>query len=167
MNTQSGRLVIRNIGLLLSGRLEQPILAADCIIAEHGKISVIGKEKDLDTDGASRIIDAKGVTVAPKTTPRGTCRQPRPSRDRRLHPAPTTNSLDRFLPPCRRHHDDLRVRSAYARRPKDTVELKAITIASQRWYANFRPSGVKILAGAPVLEEGMEEGDFKDPADAA
>ncbi len=119
MSTQSGRLVIRNIGLLLSGRLEQPILDADCIIAEHGKISVIGKEKDLYTDGASRIIDAKGVTVAPKTTPRGTCRQPRPSRDRRLHPAPTTNSLDRFLPPWRRHQDDLRVRSAYARRPAE------------------------------------------------
>ena len=54
-----------------------------------------------------------------------------------------------------------------AGRPKDTVERKAMTIASQRWYANFRPSGVKILAGAPVLKEGMEEGAFKDPADAA
>lgn len=54
-----------------------------------------------------------------------------------------------------------------AGRPKDTVERKAMTIPSQRWYANFKPSGVKILAGAPVLEEGMEEGDFKEPADAA
>ena len=51
-------------------------------------------------------------------------------------------------------------------RPKDIVGLKALAIASQRWYENFRPSGVKMLAGAPVIEEGMEEQDFKDLADA-
>jgi len=51
-------------------------------------------------------------------------------------------------------------------RPKDIVGLKALAIASQRWYENFRPSGVKMLAGAPVLEEGMEEHDFKELAEA-
>ena len=51
-------------------------------------------------------------------------------------------------------------------RPKDIVGLKAMAIASQRWYENFRPSGVKMHAGAPVLEEGMVEEDFKDLADA-
>jgi len=51
-------------------------------------------------------------------------------------------------------------------RPKDIVGLKAMAIASQRWYENFRPSGVKMHAGAPVLEEGMEENDFKELADA-
>jgi enamidase len=44
--------------------------------------------------------------------------------------------------------------------------LKAMAIASQRWYENFRPSGVKMLAGAPVIEEGMVESDFKELADA-
>ena len=51
-------------------------------------------------------------------------------------------------------------------RPKDIVGLKAMAIASQRWYENFRPSGVKMLAGAPVIEDGMVESDFKDLADA-
>jgi len=51
-------------------------------------------------------------------------------------------------------------------RPKDIVGLKALAIASQRWYENFRPSGVKVHAGAPVLEQGMVEEDFKDLADA-
>ena len=46
-------------------------------------------------------------------------------------------------------------------RPKDIVGLKAMAIASQRWYENFRPTGVKVLAGAPVIEEGMVESDFK------
>jgi enamidase len=51
-------------------------------------------------------------------------------------------------------------------RPKDIIGLKALAIASQRWYENFRPSGVKVIAGAPVLEEGMEEEDFKELAAA-
>mgnify|MGYP003329003462 FL=1 len=51
-------------------------------------------------------------------------------------------------------------------RPKDIVGLKALAIASQRWYENFRPSGVKVIAGAPVIEEGMEEEDFKELAAA-
>ena len=51
-------------------------------------------------------------------------------------------------------------------RPKDIVGLKAMAIASQRWYENFRPSGVKMLAGAPVIEDGMVESDFKELADA-
>ena len=51
-------------------------------------------------------------------------------------------------------------------RPRDVVGLKAMAIASQRWYENFRPSGVKVHAGAPVIEHGMVEQDFKDLADA-
>ena len=51
-------------------------------------------------------------------------------------------------------------------RPKDIVGLKAMAIAAQRWYENFRPSGMKVHAGAPVIEKGMVEQDFKDMADA-
>ena len=36
------KLVIRNIGLLLSGSLENPILDADTIVAVNGKITAIG-----------------------------------------------------------------------------------------------------------------------------
>ena len=32
-------------------------------------------------------------------------------------------------------------------RPKDVVGLKAMAIAAQRWYENFRPSGMKVMAG--------------------
>ena len=39
---QVGKLVIRNIGLLLSGRLEQPILDADTMVAEDGRITAVG-----------------------------------------------------------------------------------------------------------------------------
>src|SRR5689334_16921609 len=59
------KLVIRNIGLLLSGAMEKPILDADTIVAENGRITAVGWAKDLDAEGASTIVDASGTTVAP------------------------------------------------------------------------------------------------------
>src|ERR1700682_670009 len=59
------KLVIRNIGLMLSGALEKPILDADTILAVNGRITAIGRAKDVDTEGATTIVDANGTTVAP------------------------------------------------------------------------------------------------------
>ena len=49
----AAKLVVRNIGLLLSGDLAKPILDADCIVAIDGRIAAVGKEKELDTAGAA------------------------------------------------------------------------------------------------------------------
>jgi enamidase len=51
-------------------------------------------------------------------------------------------------------------------RPKDVVGLKAMAIFAQRAFSAFRPGGVRIYAGAPVIEHGMVEEDFKDLAAA-
>jgi enamidase len=51
-------------------------------------------------------------------------------------------------------------------RPKDIVGLKALAITAQRAFDNFRPAGVKVLAGAPVIEKGMVESDFAELAAA-
>ena len=59
------KLVIRNIGLLLSGALEKPILDADTIVDENGKITAIGRLKDVNTEGATTVVNANGTTVAP------------------------------------------------------------------------------------------------------
>ena len=60
-----GKTVIRNIGLLLSGAIENPILDADAIVAVDGRITVVGRLKDVDVSGATTVVDAKGVVVAP------------------------------------------------------------------------------------------------------
>jgi hypothetical protein len=51
-------------------------------------------------------------------------------------------------------------------RPRDIVGLKAMAIFAQRAFQNLRPGGVKVHAGAPVIEKGMVEQDFKDMAEA-
>src|SRR5438046_4979973 len=51
-------------------------------------------------------------------------------------------------------------------RPKDLVGLKALAIVAAKAWANFRPGGVKVHAGAPILELGLVESDFAEMAAA-
>src|SRR3546814_12591456 len=59
------KLVIRNIGTLLSGDLVKPLLAADTIVAVDGRIVEVGEASAVDTSGAAKTVDARGTTVAP------------------------------------------------------------------------------------------------------
>ncbi|MFV0383709.1 amidohydrolase family protein [Paracoccus sp. (in: a-proteobacteria)] len=155
------KLVVKNIGLLLTGKIEAPIADGDCIVAENGRITAFGHEKDLDTEGATTLIDANGVTVAPGLI------------DSHVHPVigdytPRQQQLN-WIDSTLNGGVTTMISAGEVHmpgRPKDIVGLKAMAIASQRWYENFRPSGVKVLAGAPVIEHGMEEHDFKELADA-
>src|SRR4029434_9209006 len=63
--TGPSKLVIRNIGLMLSGALEKPVLDADTIVAANATSSAIGRLKDVNTEAATPIVDANGTTVAP------------------------------------------------------------------------------------------------------
>ena len=155
------KLLVRNIGLMLSGRLEQPILDADCILAVDGKIAAIGREKDVDAEGAGTVVDAKGIALAPGLI------------DSHVHPVigdytPRQQQLS-WIDSCLHGGVTTMISAGEVHlpgRPKDIVGLKALAIASQRWYENFRPSGVKVHAGAPVIEQGMVESDFKELAAA-
>ncbi|WP_375265573.1 amidohydrolase family protein [Planktotalea sp.] len=161
MSEAPQKLVIRNIGLMLSGKMEDPIFEADCIIALDGKIAEWGREKDLDISGADTEIDAMGVTLAPGLI------------DSHIHPV-----VGDYTPRQQQlHWIDSTLHGGVTTlisagevhmpgRPKDVVGLKAMAIAAQRWYENFRPSGMKVHAGAPVIEHGMVEEDFKDLAAA-
>src|ERR1700727_3581076 len=59
------KLAIKNVGLMLSGDLERPILDAETIVAVDGRITAIGRAADLDLSGATTTINAHGVAVAP------------------------------------------------------------------------------------------------------
>ena len=61
----SGKVVIKNIGLLLSGDIDQPILDADTLIVNDGIIMAVGKAKDCDQTHAVTVIDAQQCCVSP------------------------------------------------------------------------------------------------------
>jgi enamidase len=159
--SSSTKLVIRNIGLLLSGDLERPILDADTVVVENARISAIGKEKELDCHGATSVIDANQTALVPGLI------------DSHVHPVagdwtPRQNQLG-WIDSCLHGGVTTMISAGEVHlpgRPKDVVGLKALAITAQRSFAALRPSGVKVLAGAPIIEQGMVEEDFASLADA-
>jgi enamidase len=157
----AGKLVIQNIGLVLSGDIVQPIHDADTIVAVDGRITACGWHAEVDTEAADVVVDAKGTTVAPGLI------------DSHVHPVfgdwtprqHQSHWIDSYL-----HGGVTSMISAgevhVPGRPTDVVGVKALAIAAQRAFSRFRPSGVKVLAGAPILEQGMEEHDFAELAAA-
>ena len=154
-----GKLVIRNIGLMLSGRLEEPVLGADTIVAEEGRITAMGRHKDCDTEHASVTIDAQGCAVSPGLI------------DSHVHPVfgdwtPRQGQLG-WIDSTMNGGVTTMISAGEVHlpgRPRDIIGLKALAITAQRAYANHRPGGVKVLAGAPVIEHGMVESDFAELA---
>ena len=155
------KLVVRNIGLVLSGDLARPILDADTVVAVGGRIVAIGKEKDVDCSSATTVIDANGTTLAPGLI------------DSHVHPVvgdwtPRQNQIG-WIDSCLHGGVTTMISAGEVHtpgRPKDVVGVKALAITAQRAFAGLRPSGVKVHAGAPVIEQGMVEEDFKSLAEA-
>ena len=142
-----GRLVIRNLGLVLSGDLDRPLLDADAILVVDGRIAAIGKAADLDLDRADTEIDAKGSAISPGLI------------DSHCHPVfgdwtPRQNQLGWIEMGVNGGVTTL-VSAGEVHlpgRPKDAIGVKALAITAQRCFQNFRPAGAKVIAGAPVPE---------------
>jgi enamidase len=158
---KSGKVVIKNIGILLSGDVDKPILEADTIVIDDGVITAVGKEADCNLEGAGTVIDARKTCVCPGLI------------DSHVHPVfgdwtPRQNQLG-WIDSTMNGGVTTMISAGEVHlpgRPKDIVGLKALAITAQRAFDNFRPGGVKVLAGAPVIERGMVEQDFKDLAEA-
>ena len=158
------RTLITNIGTVVTGDIDAPIADADSILIEDGRIAVVGRGLEVDAGsgigaGPTQVIDAKGTTAIPGLI------------DSHAHPAfgdftprqQAQNFIESGL-----HGGVTTVISAgevhLPGRPKDIVGLKALAIVAAKAYGNFRPGGVKVRAGAPILELGLEEQDFADMA---
>ncbi len=162
---KSGKVVVRNVGLMLSGDIDRPILDADTVVVDDGLIAAVGREKDCDTERAARVIDAKGTALAPGLI------------DSHVHPVfgdwtPRQNQLG-WIESCMHGGVTTMVSAGEVHlpgRPKDVVGVKALAITAQRAFDGMRAAGVgggvKVLAGAPVLEKGMVESDFAEMAAA-
>ena len=130
-----GKVVVGNIGLLLTGDVDRPVSDADSIVAVDGRIAEVGKKKDCDTSAPDTLIDAKGTAVAPGLI------------DSHVHPVfgdwtPRQNQLgwiDSFL-----HGGVTTMVSAgevhLPGRPKDVVGLKALAITAQRRFPASGPA---------------------------
>ena len=158
---KSGKVVITGIGLMLTGDIDNPIANADTIVVNDGLITAVGREKDCDTSHARLHIDAAQSAVTPGLI------------DSHVHPVfgdwtPRQNQIG-WIDSTMNGGVTTMISAGEVHlpgRPKDIVGLKALAITAQRSFDNFRPGGVKVLAGAPIIEKGMVESDFAELAAA-
>ena len=149
------RTLITGIGQIVSGDIDRPLLDGDGIAIVDGRIDAVGR----DLGDADVVIDAKGTTVIPGLI------------DSHAHPTvgdftPRQRTID-FIESSLHGGVTTMISAGEPHvpgRPKDVVGLKALAIAVARAYATFRPGGVKVRAGAPILEQGLVEEDFAEMA---
>jgi enamidase len=152
------RTLITGLGEVVSGDITAPLLDADSILIEDGRFAAIGRGLDEDADV---VIDAHGATAFPGLI------------DSHVHPVfgdwtPRQRTVD-FIESGLHGGVTTMISAGEVHlpgRPRDVVGLKALAIVAQRAFTNVRPAGVKVRAGAPILEHGLTEADFAELADA-
>jgi enamidase len=153
--------VIRNIGRLVTGDIDDPLADADAVVVRDGLVAEVGRDGRLGDEGIEHEIDAGGATVMPGLI------------DSHVHPVlgdytPRQRMLG-FIESCLHGGVTSMVSAGEPHtpgRPKDPAGTKALAILAAKSFNNLRPGGVKVLAGALLLEPGLREPDFAEAAAA-
>ncbi|HWH80472.1 MAG TPA: hypothetical protein VNT76_23990 [Candidatus Binatus sp.] len=149
-------ILIKNIGTLVTGKLESPLRQADSIFINNGLVQAIGVGLNQPAD---QTIDANGITAIPGLI------------DSHSHPSigeytPAQNSLSwitnymhggvtALISAGELHLPGLPL-------PPDARTALSVAIVTKKCYDNLRPSGVKVHAGTLLLVPGLTEKDFDE-----
>ena len=153
------KIAITNVGEVVSGDWQHPIIKGDTILTENGKIASVGTASAGAVEAADVVIDADGMTAIPGLidshvhitfgdyTPR---QRAVGYLESYLHGGVTTSiSASEVHVPGR---------------PRDVEGVKALAVAAQRCFADYRPGGMRVIAGSVILEPGLKKEDFTELA---
>ncbi len=153
------KIAITNVGEIVSGDWQHPIIEGDAILTENGKIASVGTASAGTVEAADVVIDADGMTAIPGLidshvhitfgdyTPR---QRAVGYLESYLHGGVTTSiSASEVHVPGR---------------PRDVEGVKALAVAAQRCFADYRPGGMRVIAGSVILEPGLKKEDFAELA---
>jgi enamidase len=148
-------LAIVGIGSSHRGDLGGTSIDGDALVCDGGRIAWIGDGADVDAGTHERVLDAGGAGLVPGLI------------DSHVHVTfadytprqQTVGYLESYL-----HGGVTRAISAsevhVPGRPSDPEGVKALAIAAQRCFADYRPGGVTVHAGSVILEPGLTAADF-------
>ena len=151
--------VIVNLGQIVSGDWRNPFVSGDAIAIDGERISAIGTAAKAAIDSADVVIDADGMTAIPGLI------------DSHVHITfgdytprqRTVGYLESYV-----HGGTTTAISAsevhVPGRPRDVEGVKALALAAQRCFADYRPGGMRVIAGSVILEPGLKEADFRELA---
>ncbi len=150
------RVAIVNLGQIVSGNWRAPFVAGDAIVVDGERITSVGAAP-ADVDAADVVIDADGMTAIPGLI------------DSHVHVTfgdytprqRTVGYLESYV-----HGGTTTAISAsevhVPGRPRDVEGVKALAVAAQRCFADYRPGGMKVVAGSIILEPGLKRADFDE-----
>jgi len=151
--------LIHNIGTLVSGDIDNPILEEDAVLIKGKLIEQVGSYREFKNQSIDLDIDIQGMTLCPGLI------------DTHVHPcigdwAPRTKTLGWMEGSLQGGVTTLISQGEILMpRPHDAAGVKALAITAHKVYESYRPGGVKAHCGALILEDGLTEDDIKEMAD--
>ena len=153
------RLAIVNLGTIVSGNWRAPFVQGDTILTDGEFITAVGTVPANAVEAADVVIDAAGMTAIPGLI------------DSHVHITfgdytprqRTVGYLESYL------HGGVTTSISASEvhvpgRPTDAQGVKALAVAAQRCFAQYRPGGMRVLAGSVILEPGLQRVDFDELA---
>jgi len=149
--------VVVNIGQIVSGDWRNPFANGDAIVIDGERIALVGAATAPNIDGVDVVIDADGMTAIPGLI------------DSHVHVTfgdytprqRTVGYLESYV-----HGGTTTAISAsevhVPGRPRDVEGVKALAVAAQRCFADWRPGGMRVIAGSVILEPGLRRADFDE-----
>jgi len=153
------KVAIVNLGQIVSGDWRDPFAAGDAILIADDRIVAVGTAPAPAVEAADVVIDAGGMTAIPGLI------------DSHVHVTfgdytprqRTVGFLESYV------HGGVTTAISASEvhvpgRPRDVEGVKALAIAAQRSFADYRPGGMRVIAGSVILEPGLTAADFRELA---
>ena len=153
------KVAIVNLGKIITGDWRAPYAAGDTIVTQDGLIVSVGTASAAEVESCDVVIDADGATAIPGFI------------DSQIHNTfgdytprqKTVGFLESYV------HGGVTTGIGASEvhvpgRPKDPEGVKALAIAAQRCFADYRPGGMRVHAGSIIIEPGLKESDFEEIA---
>jgi enamidase len=151
------KVAIVNLGQIVTGNWREPFAAGDAILVDGERIASVGSASSDAVDAADVVIDADGMTAIPGLI------------DSHVHVTfgdytprqRTVGYLESYV-----HGGTTTAISAsevhVPGRPRDVEGVKALAVAAQRCFSDWRPGGMRVIAGSVILEPGLQRKDFDE-----
>jgi enamidase len=153
------RTAVVNLKTIVSGDWRNPFVPGAAILMDAGRIVKAGSLSEQEYKSCDVVIDADGATAIPGLI------------DSQVHNTfgdytprqKTVGFLESYL------HGGVTTAISASEvhvpgRPKDPQGVKALAVAAMKCFEHYRPGGMRVWAGAVILEPGLVEEDFADIA---
>lgn len=153
------KVAVVNLGRIVSGDWRNPFVAGDTILCEDGRIDRVGTAAASAVEAADVVIDADGMIAVPGLI------------DSHVHVtfgdySPRQRAVG-YLESYLHGGTTTAITASEVHvpgRPKDPEGVKALALAAQRCFADYRPGGMRVIAGSVILEPGLTAADFAELA---